>query len=112
MKVNLKKLAEKLPEFDFVNLEDVNITGVSYDTRTIEKGDIFFPLKGENFDGHDFIPHAFEGGAVVSMCDSKHFEQYCNRNEPIIIVNNIEEGLEKIVNVLFADILTLINTSL
>ena len=107
MKVNLKKLADKLPEFDFVNLKDVNITGVSYDSRTIDKGDIFFPLKGDNFDGHDFIPNAFDGGAVVCMCDSEHFEHYNDRSEPIIVVNNIEEGLEKIVNVLFSDILTL-----
>lgn len=107
MKVNLKKLAEKLPEFDFVNLKNVDITGVSYDSRTIDKGDIFFPLKGENFDGHNFIPQAFEGGAVVSMCDSEHFERYCNREEPIIVINNIQEGLEKIVNVLFSDILAL-----
>lgn len=32
------------------------VTGVSTDSRTAAKGDLFFALKGENFDAHDFVP--------------------------------------------------------
>lgn len=35
----------------------------STDTRTIKKGEIYLPLKGENFDGEDFIDKALEAGA-------------------------------------------------
>ena len=35
----------------------------SIDTRTLEPGDIFIPVKGPNFDGHDFIPEAIKKGA-------------------------------------------------
>jgi UDP-N-acetylmuramoyl-tripeptide--D-alanyl-D-alanine ligase len=105
MKTNLGTIKNRLPEFDILNYEDVEITGVSYDSRTIEKGDIFFPLEGDNFNGHDFIPEAFEGGAVATLCDIEHVKQYVDRKEPIIVVNSIEEGLEKVVNVLFSDIL-------
>jgi len=44
------------------------IRGVTTDTREMRKGDIFFALKGPNFDGHQFIPEAIEKGAsyVVS----------------------------------------------
>jgi UDP-N-acetylmuramoyl-tripeptide--D-alanyl-D-alanine ligase len=104
MEVKLSKVKERLPEFEILNFSDVLITGVSYDSRTIEKGDIFFPLKGEHFDGHDFIPQAFDMGAVATLCDSEHVEEYVNRKEPIIVVDSIEEGLEKIVNVIFSDI--------
>jgi UDP-N-acetylmuramoyl-tripeptide--D-alanyl-D-alanine ligase len=104
MKVKLSKIQERLPEFEIIHFQDVNITGVSYDSRTIEKGDIFFPLEGENFNGHDFIPQAFNNGAVVTICDSEHLAQYVDRKEPIIVVDSIEEGLEKIVNVIFSDI--------
>lgn len=38
-------------------------TGVSTDTRTVQKGDLFIPLIGENFDGHDFILQAVDKGA-------------------------------------------------
>ena len=43
------------------------ITGVSTDSRTIRPGDLFIPLIGENFDGHDFIGDAFEKGAAASL---------------------------------------------
>ena len=36
----------------------------STDTRTIKKGDIYLPLKGENFDGEDFIQNALNNGAL------------------------------------------------
>jgi len=31
------------------------VTGVSTDSRTINSGDCFFAIKGDNFDGHNFI---------------------------------------------------------
>lgn len=37
---------------------------ISIDTRTLEPGDIFVPVKGPNFDGHDFIQEALAKGAV------------------------------------------------
>jgi len=38
---------------------------ISIDTRTIQPGDLFIPIKGPNFDGHDFIPEAIRKGARV-----------------------------------------------
>ncbi len=37
--------------------------GVSTDTRTIEKGDVFFALEGQRFDGHDYLQEAVQKGA-------------------------------------------------
>jgi len=47
----------------------VEFSGVSTDTRKIEKGALFIAVKGPNFDGHDFIVEAMNlgaNGAVVS----------------------------------------------
>jgi len=51
------------------------ITGVSTDSRKIAAGDLFIPLKGEKFDGHDFIESAFKQGAAASLTQdySVHF---------------------------------------
>ncbi len=39
------------------------VVGVSTDTRTIEKGDVFFALEGQRFDGHDYLQEAAQKGA-------------------------------------------------
>jgi len=41
------------------------INGISTDTRSIRPGELFIPLKGENFDGKKFIPEALKKGAMV-----------------------------------------------
>lgn len=46
---------------------------ISTDTRTIQKGDFYLPLKGASFDGENFIEQAFEKGAVGTFCTSTNF---------------------------------------
>jgi UDP-N-acetylmuramoyl-tripeptide--D-alanyl-D-alanine ligase len=46
-------------------------TGISTDTRTIKQGDVFIPLVGEKYDGHDFIEQAIENGAVGVIISRK-----------------------------------------
>ncbi len=42
------------------------LPAVRIDSRLIEKGDLFWALKGENVDGNDFVPRAFESGAQIA----------------------------------------------
>lgn len=42
-------------------------TGYSIDSRTLQPGDLFFAIRGERFDGHDFVAAAFEKGAVAAV---------------------------------------------
>ena len=49
-------------------------TGVSTDTRTLQPGDLFIALIGENFNGHQFVPQAIKKGAkgiIVSTITEK-----------------------------------------
>lgn len=59
----------------------------STDTRTIQKGDIFVPIKGETFDGENFIENALNNGA----------EAYFTRNEKVFdkakVVLQVEDTL-------------------
>ena len=46
------------------DLIDENILfDISTDTRKLKKGDVYLPLRGENFDGHNFIDKAISIGA-------------------------------------------------
>jgi UDP-N-acetylmuramoyl-tripeptide--D-alanyl-D-alanine ligase len=42
-------------------------TGYSIDSRTVAPGELFFAVRGERFDGHDFVTAAFERGAVAAV---------------------------------------------
>ena len=45
------------------------IEGVSTDSRTTKKQNLFIPLVGENFDGHKFISTAKDKGATATLCE-------------------------------------------
>lgn len=57
--------------------EDVQFSGVSSDSRKITQGDLFVALRGEHFDGYEFIENAAQDGAVAVLAnaDSYHDEQ-------------------------------------
>jgi len=50
-------------------LEAEKVSGVSTDTRSIRAGDLFFALRGANYDAHDYLAQAFEKGAVAAIVD-------------------------------------------
>ncbi len=50
--------------------KDKNVTGISTDTRTLKKGNVFFAIKGEKSDGHRFIKDAIKKGACLVICES------------------------------------------
>ncbi len=58
---------------------DVRFNAVSTDTRTIAAGDLFIALKGENFDGAEFVAAAVQSGAVAAVvnADSRIVDAPC-----------------------------------
>ena len=49
--------------------DDVRVSGVSTDTRTIKRGELFIAVRGESFNGNDFVAAAAEKGAAAALCD-------------------------------------------
>ena len=49
---------------------DVHFSAVSTDTRSIQQGDLFIALKGENFDGAKFVAQAAQAGAVAAVVNA------------------------------------------
>ncbi len=47
--------------------QPVPIRGVSIDSRTAQTGDVFLAIRGETFDGHDFLPAAAQAGCVAAV---------------------------------------------
>ena len=55
-----------------LGLPPEGVGGISIDTRTLEPGDLFFAIKGDNSDGHDYVAEAFERGAAAAVVDEAH----------------------------------------
>ncbi len=70
----------------------MQLTGISTDSRKIQKGELFIPLKGERFDGHDYISEVYNKGIQVVLSE-KHIG---HENKPYIIVENTLTALQDI----------------
>jgi UDP-N-acetylmuramoyl-tripeptide--D-alanyl-D-alanine ligase len=71
-------------------MPDKVITGVSHDTRTLKPGNLYVAIRGDNFDGHDFMPEAFRKGAAGALIDEK-FQWTQN---PVLCVPDTIKGLQ------------------
>lgn len=69
--MKLEELIEYLDYKDLVNFKNINITGISYNSKTTKKGDIFVCLVGEHTDGHEFAKNAVECGAAALLVERK-----------------------------------------
>ena len=66
--------------------ENCAVESVSTDTRSIGAGALFVAVKGESFDGNDFLEKAFENGAaaVLTECENLDF----TIDKPVIFVKD------------------------
>ena len=97
----MKDIKERFPEFKIENYsEKVYFTAFNHDSRSIVENDIFIPIVGERFDGHDFIVDALEAGASIAMCEKSRYSELelGDIDRPLILVDSVQEGLQKILN--------------
>ncbi len=69
--MKLDELIEHLDYKDLENFKNVEVTGISYNSKTTKPGDIFVCLTGEYTDGHEYAPNAIENGAVALLVEHK-----------------------------------------
>ncbi|MBZ5705014.1 MAG: UDP-N-acetylmuramoyl-tripeptide--D-alanyl-D-alanine ligase [Acidobacteriia bacterium] len=75
MKLPLARVAEFLSatgEFDHQAVAQ----GYSIDSRTLQPGELFFAVRGERMDGHDFVGQALEKGAVAAVVRKDQLARY------------------------------------
>ena len=69
--MKLDELTEYLDYKDLINFKNVDITGISYNSKTTKKGDIFICLVGEHTDGHEYAQNAIDAGASALLVERK-----------------------------------------
>jgi UDP-N-acetylmuramoyl-tripeptide--D-alanyl-D-alanine ligase len=70
------------------------VSGISIDTRTLRKGEAFFAIKGEKFDGHDFATAAMAAGAGLLVVSEGKLPAMGRLAVPMIVVPDVLKALE------------------
>ena len=70
--------------------KDLEVTGVAIDSRNIEQGFLFVPIKGERVDGHNFIPQVMENGALCTLSE----KELPDASHPYILVDSTVQALQ------------------
>src|ERR1019366_1978527 len=78
---------------------DVRFKAVSSDSRKIAQGDLFVALRGEHFDGYNFVATATEAGAIASMVNADSYEARSSILDPkssLLIVEDTRLALGRL----------------
>ena len=89
--MRLSELIKGLKYEKLINFEDVEIKGISYNSKTTKPGDIFVCLVGEHSDGHQYFESALEAGAIAFLVE-KELDCDCSQ----IIVNSTRQKIADI----------------
>jgi UDP-N-acetylmuramoyl-tripeptide--D-alanyl-D-alanine ligase len=74
---------------------DAEALGYSIDSRTVQPGDLFFAVRGERLDGHDYVEAALERGAVAAVVAKDHRQIFAQRNK-LIVVDDTLAALQRL----------------
>lgn len=90
MKLPLSRIAEFVSG-GLIGCDPASVTtGYSIDSRTINPGEIFFAVKGERFNGHDFVQQAIERGAIAAVVSHRErLDQQVNASSVIKVEDTL-----------------------
>ncbi|HET9700487.1 MAG TPA: Mur ligase domain-containing protein, partial [Burkholderiales bacterium] len=72
---------------------DAEFIRVCTDSRALARGDLFVALRGERFDGHDFVSVAAQGGAAAAMIAADAAPRFAGASIPLLVVADTRIGL-------------------
>ncbi len=96
--LSLNQLAQLLSLQDKADISfspDSLVSGINTDSRSIESGQAFLALKGDNFNGHDFIDMAIARGAAALIVDQP-VSVNSSKNIPVFLVQNTLETYQQL----------------
>lgn len=86
MRLNLNLALTWLSHARGVNVQDIVADRVHTDSRSLQAGDLFVALRGERFDGNDFIAQAKAQGAVAVVCETSGEATAAANGLPALVV--------------------------
>ena len=101
MKLSLARGAEFMQatgEFDPATVA----TGYSIDSRTLQPGELFFAVRGERLDGHDFVEAALTKGAVAAVVENQQLSRFVSKtrllavDDPLVALQRLGAAVRRL----------------
>src|SRR5580698_4709654 len=88
MKLALSRIAEFVSASGSFEPEDV-VIGYSIDSRSVGAGQLFFAVKGERLDGHDFVEQALRNGAAAAVVRRDQLGRYPDKTRLLAVEDTL-----------------------
>ncbi len=94
----LSEALKQISGIDWTGEPDADVHGISYDSRLVQKGDLFVAIRGEKTDGNRYVAQAIEKGAVAVVS-----EQKLKLQAPSFVVPDAREFLAGVSRIFYED---------
>ncbi len=95
--MRLRDLLSEANYLEIIGDINIDIKGLSYDSRKVKKGDLFFCIKGLKADGHRFAKKAEKAGAVAAVVENIQPDLSVTQ----VIVGNTREAMARVASAFF-----------
>lgn len=90
--MKFSRIIDMISPVKICNFSDVEVTDLAYDSREVCKGTLFFAIRGEQFDGHNFIQDAISKGANSCVVEKEQEIEEI----PQLVVNDVRSVLSEV----------------
>ena len=87
----IQQLIQEIPNAEVIGNAGITVLHLTYDSRMVGEGSLFFALKGTQVDGHKYINDVIEKGAAAIVCEN--LPETINNTVTYIKVNNTSEAM-------------------
>ena len=92
---------KNIPDVRIINMPEPaemrkTIRGISIDSRSLKANQVFWALKGPNFDGHDFMQDAIRQGAIALVIDKTNIHRINGTTIPVFVVPDSLPALQQL----------------
>ena len=89
-----------IPTSEIINPDSYKpVTSVSIDSRNVAKKSLFVAIKGDRFDGHDFLRDAINNGASAVVINNRKYKNFDDIDIPVITVKDTTIALGNIAKI-------------
>ena len=97
--MNIKNLLKEMDYLSYIGEDNIEITGITNDSRKVSNKDLFVAIKGYTNDGHKFIEGALKNGASAVICEN--IPENVKGKGNFILVKSPRESMAKAADIIF-----------